>query len=222
MNLRPLLIVAALATPALGQSPAVKTSLLTLSLDSKIEDAFFNNGGEVQPFQADRTGFGATVKYVGPRQFILRGSAEEFAEPPPGPPPLSAVLLPEKASMVLLVGGRAGEDQLKLAAYDISPGDFRAGDYRLFNFSNEALSVVIGTHKFALQPGADRIVSQASWREKIADIPVRIASMEDGKPRQVYASIWGHQSVKRNYIFLLNGSHPTRPVGIRRFSDYPD
>jgi hypothetical protein len=33
--------------------------------------------------------------------------------------------------------------------------------------------------------------------------------------------IRGHQPVKRNDVFLFNGSHPTRPIAIRRFSDHP-
>jgi len=222
MIIRFLLLLAALATQAPAQAVPLRTRILTLSLDARIENVFFQSGGEVHPFEADRSGFGEPLKYVGTQRFIVRASAEEFAVPSPAPPPLASVMLPEKARLVLLVGARAAEDKLKLAAYDISPDGFQAGDYHLFNFSTRALSVIFDTHKFVLQPGADRLVSEASWRSGAADIPIRIAHLENGKPRRVFASVWGHQSVKRNYVFFFNGSHPTRPVGIRRFSDYPE
>jgi hypothetical protein len=222
VTIRPILFLFAFSAGGLAQSPVIQTRILTLSLDSKIENVFFETSGGVQPFEAERTNLGAALKYVGPRQFTLRASREEFSMPPPVPVPLATVLLPEKAGMVLLVSAKAPEEKLKLAAYDISPDGFRAGDYRLFNFSNESLSVIIGPHKFALQPGTDRVVSEASWQSQSSDIPIRIARMDNGKPFLVYASVWGHQAAKRNYVFLFNGSHPTRPVGIRRFADYPE
>lgn len=222
MMLRPILFLLALVTLVPAQSPVLQTRLLTLALDGKIESAFFQNGGEIQPFEAERANLGVPQKYVGPRQLTLRSSREEFAMPPPVQVPLATVLLPERAAMVLLICAKTKDEKLKLAAYDISPVGFRAGDYRLFNFSNEPLSVIMGAHKFALQPGMDRLITQTSSQGQTPDIPIRIARMDHGKPIEVYSSVWGHQAVKRNYVFLFAGSHPTRPVGIRRFADYPE
>lgn len=222
MTFRLILLLAILAGHAPGQAPPHKTRILTLSLDQTIEDVFFINDGQVQPFHAERGGLGAPVAYSGPRGFVLRATAAEFSAPPPAPPPLASVLLPSNSNLVLLVGGRAANGKIRLAAYDLSSSGFRAGDYRVFNFSEKAVSVILGKLRFALTPGTDRIVSDASWQAAATDVPIQMAHIENGKPRRVYSSVWGHQPVKRNLVFLFNGSHHTRPVSIRRFSDYPE
>ncbi len=159
--------------------------------------------------------------YTGPRQFVLRGSAEEFAAKPPLPEPLASAVLPERSNLVLLVADRSTDGKTKLTAYDVDAAGFKAGDYRVFNFSEKAVSLIFGRSKFALKPGEDRIVSDVALQDKALDVVVQIAQVEEGKLKRVYASAWGHQPVKRNYVFLFNGSHPTRPIAIRRFSDHP-
>lgn len=217
-----LAILAIPALPAPGQTAPVKTRMLTLSLDQQLENVFFMNAGKVVPFNADRTGLGSPFDYTGTRQFILRASAEEFTTEPPLPPPLAAVPLPEGAKLVLLVCSRSPDDKIKLAAYDVSIDGFRAGDYKVFNFSRKTVSLIFGRSKFALKPGENKIVSDPALQNKALDVAVQIAQVEGGKPKRVYASAWGHQPVKRNYVFLFDGSHPTRPIAIRRFSDRPE
>jgi hypothetical protein len=222
MNLRCILALAILAVPAFGQAPPFKTRLLTISTDEALENAFFMSAGKVEPFVTERSGLGSPFDYVGTRQFILRSTAEEFAAKPPLPAPLASVMLPEQAKMVLLVTARLPDDKIKLTAYDISSGAFRAGDYRVFNFSEKTVSLILGRAKFALRPNEDKIVSDAALQDKALDFVVQIAQVENGAPVRVYSSAWGHQPVKRNFVFLFNGSHPTRPIAIRRFSDRPE
>jgi len=220
MTLRFLSVFAILATGAFGQTPPIKTQLLTLALDLPIENAFFLNDGKPQPFTADRSGLGDPLDYTGQRLLILRGNAEEFTAEPPLPPPLASVSLPEQSKLVLLVAGGTPDNKIKLSAYDVSAEGFRAGDYRVFNFSDKTVSLILGTSKFALKPDGDEIVSNPILREKVLDVVVQIAEVENGEAKRVYASAWGHQPVKRNFVFLFNGSHPSRPIAIRRFADY--
>lgn len=222
MKLQFLLALAIFATPALGQAPPIKTRLLTISLDQPLENAFFLNAGKVEPFASDRSGLGSPFDYKGARELMLRATADEFTAKPPVPPPLASVVLPEQAKLVLLVVGHMPEDKIKLTAYDVSSGSFRAGDYRVFNFSGKTVSLIFGRSKFALKSGEDYIVSDVALQDKALDVVVQIAQVENGEPKRVYNSAWGHQPVKRNFVFLFDGSHPTRPIAIRRFSDRPE
>ena len=107
-----------------------------------------------------------------------------------------------------------------MRAYDISGSSFRAGDYQVFNFSDKVTSLILGKRRFALRPGQNQRLSNPTLRARTLDLPVEIAEVHDGTAKRVYASAWGHQAAKRNFVFLLNGSHPTRPIAIRRFSDF--
>jgi hypothetical protein len=221
MNLRILLTLAILAIPALGQTLPHKTRILSISTDQPVENVFFMNDGKVEPFVSDRSGLGEPIPYTGPRQFVLRGSAEEFAAKPPLPEPLASAVLPERSNLVLLVADRSPDGKTKLTAYDVDAEGFKAGDYRVFNFSEKTVSLIFGRSKFALKPGEDRMVSDVVLQDKALDVVVQIAQVDEGSLKRVYSSAWGHQPVKRNYVFLFNGSHPTRPIAIRRFSDRP-
>ena len=213
-------VLTILATSAFGQAPSIKTRIVTLALDIPVENAFFLNAGKAQAFMADPSGLGEPLEYTGPRQFILRSSAEEFAAQPPLPSPLASVSLPEPSGLVMLVAGRAPDNKIKLSAYDVSAEGFHAGDYQVFNFSDKIVSLILGTSKFALKPGEDSRVSNPILRERVLDVVVQIAEIKDGEAKKVYASSWGHQPLKRNFVFLFNGSHPSRPIEIRRFADY--
>lgn len=222
MKLQLFLALAILATPAFSQAPPFKTRILTISLDQELENAFFLNAGKVEPFTSDRSGLGSPFDYTGTQQLVLRSSADEFAAKPPLPPPLASVLLPAQAKLVLLVAGQTPENKVKLSAYDVSSGSFRAGDYRVFNFSQKTVSLIFGRSKFALKPGEDHIVTDVALQDKALDVVVQIAEVENGEPKRVYNSAWGHQPVKRSFVFLFDGNHPTRPIAIRRFSDRPE
>lgn len=222
MLLRILSTLVLLAASASGQAPPVKTRILALALDREIEGAFFLSDGKPRPFSANRSGLGDPFDYSGESRFVLRAKAEEFAAKPPLPPPLGSVALPAASKLVLLVAGSAPDDKIRLSAYDVSADGFRAGDYRVFNFSNKSVSLMLGASKFALKPGQDETVSNSILREKALDVAIQIAEIKDGVAKRVYSSAWGHQPTKRNFVFLFNGSHPTRPIAIRRFADYTD
>lgn len=217
MTLRFIPIFVILANCAFGQTKPLKTRILTLALDRKIE-AFFMNDGVVEPFTAKRSSLGSPFAYTGSSRFVLRAQKDHFSADPPLAP-LASVAMPKQSKLILLATQRTADQKIKLNAYDISAASFRPGDYRVFNFSDKRLLLIIGESKLAIKPGDDKIVSKMILHNKVLDLIIRIAEVKGGKPKQVYKSAWGHQPSKRHFVFLFNGSHPTRPIAIRRFAD---
>lgn len=218
------LLLIALLCPALHaqeQEPQIATEFLTIALDEPVADLFFKSGETVSPFEANQTGLGQPVPYKGPARFTLRKSAAEFALKPPLPPPAAAVMLPATADRVLLACVKSAESPLRIAAYDISSTGSKAGDYRFFNFCARPLSLIVGGEKFTLAPGKDRVASSQAWREAVLDLPMQVATIEEGKAKLVYSSVWGHRPGRRNFIFMFDGKHPSKPVAISRFFDIP-
>lgn len=43
----------------------------------------------------------------------------------------------------------------------------------------------------------------------------------NNKPRLVYSSVWGHRPGRRNFIFMFDGHHPSKPINFCRFFDIP-
>jgi hypothetical protein len=209
------------AARAQAPAPTVSTEILTLALNDPVADLFFHNGKEVQPFQANLTGLGQPLAYKGPRRFAVRASAAEFAAKPPLPDPVAAVDLPLDCNRVLMLCMKSGQEPLKLRAYDISTGKSKAGDYRFFNFSRQPISVILGGAKFALPAGRDTNVSEASWGRETLDLPMQMAVVQKGKAKLVFSAVWGHRPGRRNFVFLFDGKHPSKPVGVYRFFDVP-
>jgi hypothetical protein len=222
MTLRLLTVLSVLASSLFAQNEPLKTRMFSLSLDDGIEDVFFLNEGKPQAFKAELSGLGEPFAYNGPALFALRASAAEFSAEPPLPAPLASVALPAKAKLVLLIGQHDADKKIKLNAYDVSPDGFRAGDYRIFNFSDKTLSLILGESKFALKPSEEKTVSNPVLRDKVLDVMIQIAEVKDGKPKRIYASAWGHRPGKRHFVFLFNGTSRAYPVAVRRYSDYID
>jgi hypothetical protein len=216
-----LLIFGLLTFSAFSQEVVVQTELITLALDEAVEDLYFSDGSAISPFTANITGLSQPVRYSGPQKMVLRASAAEFTAKPPLPSPAVTVMLPLNADRVLLCCLKSGDSPLKIVAYNITSADSRAGDYRFFNFSSKPLSVNLGEKSFALLPKLDKIVTDNSWRQDVLDLPMQVASVESQKPRLVYSSMWGHRPGRRNFIFMFDGRHPSKPVTICRFFDIP-
>jgi hypothetical protein len=223
-RLIPLLVLGLSCVAARAQTPApapvVSTEILTLALYDPVADLFFHDGKEIQPFQANLTGLGQPLAYKGPQRFLLRAAAAEFAAKPL-PAPAAAVDLPLDCNRVLMLCLKSGQDPLKLRTYDISTGKSKAGDYRFFNFSRQPISVILGGEKFALPAGRDTNVSDLSWGKETLDLPMQMAVVQKGKAKLVYSAVWGHRPGRRNFVFLFDGKHPSKPVGVYRFFDVP-
>ena len=172
---------------------------------------FSSTAPTVSSFDANLTGLGQPVPYKGPRRLILRDTEAEFAAKPPLPAPAATVELPLNANRILLAFLKSGDKPLKVIAYDIASSGSRAGDYRFFNFSSKSLSTILGEQRFAIEPGKDKIVSDQSWRGDVLDLSIKVASIENNKPKRLYSSIWGHRPGRRNFIFMLR--QPTFPPG---------
>jgi hypothetical protein len=216
------LLFGLLTVSSLAQGPPpIQTEILTIALDEAVDGLFFYDSKAVVPFQANITGLSQPVTYIGPRRFVLRASAAEFAAKPPLPEPAAFVDLPPNANRVLLCCLKSENTALKIVAYDISSTGSRAGDYRFFNFSKQALSVNLGDKSFALDSKLDKNVSDQSWQNDVLDLPMQVATVVDRKAQLVYSSVWGHRPGRRNFVFMFDGSHPSKPISICRFFDIP-
>jgi hypothetical protein len=220
---RPLILITLLCNLAFGQNsePLITTEFLTIALDEPVADLYYKTAETVTPFAADLTGLSQPNPYKGPKQFVLRTSAAEFALKPPLPAPAATAILPATADRVLLACVKSQDKPLRIAAYDISSKGSKAGDYRFFNFCTKTLSVIIGTEKFALAPGKDQVISSQAWRESVLDLPMQVAKVDGNKAKLVYSTVWGHRPGRRNFIFMFDGRHPSKPVAISRFFDIP-
>lgn len=221
MKLLTALILAVLVLPATAQDATVTTEIVTIAINDPVADLYFHNGKEVAVFQANPTGIGEPLTYKGPQRFCLRSSREEFALQPPLPAPHASVDLPAGSQRVLIACMKSGQAPVKLVAYDIGRARLAAGDYRIFNFSHSDLSVILGEKKFAVKPGMETLVSDASWKKDILEIDVAIAIVKDGRAKPVYSSQWGHRPGRRNFIFMFDGPQEYKPVRICRFFDVP-
>ncbi|MCU0797197.1 MAG: hypothetical protein MUF31_14830 [Akkermansiaceae bacterium] len=214
------LIAGLLTLPASSQEPRIKTEIVTVALDDLVTDLFFHNGKDISHFKANPTGLGEPLKYEGPRRFVLRKSEEEFSLDPL-PAPTAFIDLPADSNRILLICSKPSGKPLKLVAYDIGSARIKEGEYRFFNFSHSVVSAILGGRKFAVKPGADRIVSDASWEDEILELDVDLAVIRDNKAKRVYSSQWGHRPGRRNYIFLFDGPQAYKPLRICRFFDVP-
>lgn len=215
------ILLGLLALPCFSQEVTVDTEIVTIALDESISGLFFSNGKSISIFQANPTGLGEPLKYKGPPKFSVRTSEAEFSLKPPLPAPYASVDLPLNADRVLLACLKTGDAPMRMIAYDIGRGRIGAGDYRFFNFSNSVISVIFGEKKFAVKPGDETLVSDASWRKEVMEIDMEMAIAKDGKFKPVYSSQWGHRPGRRNYIFMFNGPQEYNPVKICRFFDVP-
>lgn len=215
------LLLGLLAVPAFSQEPRVNTEIVSIALDDPVNGLFFHNGKEIAGFQANSTGLGEPLKYHGARRFVLRTSAAEFSLKPPLPAPCAWIDLPPDSDRVLLACLKSGESPMKLVAYDIGKARIGAGEYRFFNFSRSVISVIFGERKFAVNPGADSLVSDPAWKQEVGEIDLAMAIMRNGKAKPVYSSQWGNRPGRRNYIFMFDGPQEYKPIRICRYFDVP-
>jgi len=205
----------------IAQEAVVKTEIVSIALDEPVNELYFANGNDVSLLQANPTGLGEPLRYQGPQRFILRTSKEEFAMKPPLPAPHAAVDLPMNTERVLLACVKTGDAPVKLVAYDIGKSNIDAGDYRFFNFSHKTVSVILGERKFAVKPGQETTVKDASWKKEVSEIDVAMAISKDDQMKPVYSAQWGNRPGRRNYIFLFDGPQDYKPIRICRFFDVP-
>jgi hypothetical protein len=221
MKLLVALLLGLFALPGFSQEVTVNTEIVTIALDDPVAGLFFHNGKELAVFQANITGLGEPLKYKGPQRFLLRTSEAEFSQKPPLPAPYAAVNLPLNSNRVLLACLKSGEAPMKIIAYDIAKARIGSGDYRFFNFSHSLISVIFGEKKFAVKPGEDTLISDASWKEEVMEIDMTMAIIKHNKVKPVYSSQWGHRPGRRNYIFMFDGPQEYKPIKICRFFDVP-
>lgn len=215
------LILVFFSFSAYGQDEVVQTEIVTIALDEPLDGLFFHNGKDISRFQANPTGLGEPLNYKGPRRFAIRTTEAEFAAKPPLPAPHAWVDLPMQSERVLIACLKSANAPVRLVAYDIAKARIDSGDYRFFNFSHSVISIILGEKKFAIKPGENSLISDASWKKEVGEIDVAMAMMKDGRTKPVYSSQWGNRPGRRNYIFLFDGPQDYKPIRICRFFDVP-
>lgn len=201
----------------------VTTHLLTFAPASLPESfqtyyqTYYQTTGGVEQFTASGGTLGLPAPYAGPRDFALYGSAEDAASSKQKEP-VASVSLPEKCDLVLLVCSRAEDDKVTLAAHNLDSSDLKSGDYRVFNFSKSTISMTMGDQSLELEPGKDSIVRDSKWHAESFALPIKIATVANGKSRTVYSSLREHAPKDRTLMFLFDGSHPSRPITFTTFN----
>lgn len=229
MKLLAPIISIALATMAIGAEPGgqVRTEFVTLSLGKNEGPFYYRNDGEIATLSASSKGIGAAIAYNGSRLLSLYGSPDGLTERQVGetvPKPVAQVRLPFGEDRVLLMFSNPGgidKDAVTLNATGISSDKMKAGDYRLFNMSKQQVLVVMNEQKAVIEPRSIADVSDASWKSDVIDMQVQLGVKDEGGPRRVYSSVWGHRPGRRTFLFIFDRSDEFRPVEIRCYYDVP-
>lgn len=220
-----LLALAIAVSSAWGQEQTLKTTIVTYApgpLPAGFT-AFFDSGGEILPFKANAAGLGEPVRYEGKKRFVLRESVEAFGVPPEqAKPPIAFVDLPEKSDNILILAADVGGGKIRLIAYDVAMGNLKGGDYKVFNFSNSTISMIMGPQKFVLKPAEDRMVKDPAWAGEVQAFPLQIATVSaDNKAVMVKNVFWEHWPTKRQIMFLFDGRRKGEPIGFMCFNVEP-
>ncbi len=204
-----------LMTPLVqGQSSSISTHILTFA-PAKLPEGFqsyFVTEGRLEPFAASAATLGLPIPYNGPREFTLYLSKTDSKSQ------VASVTLPEKCDHVLIICTPTTDEKVSLAAYKIDSSDFKAGDYRVFNFSKSSVSMNLGDQTIELAPEKDGTVRDSKWANDDIALPVKIATVLDGKNRPVYSSFREHSPKDRTLMFLFDGTHPSRPITFTTFN----
>lgn len=215
------IIVLSLTSAIFAQEQKIKTEIVTIALDEFIDGKFFHDGKGIVDFSANPTAIGQVMNYEGLPRFVIRDTKAEFTQEAPLPAPAAWVDLPANTNRVLLACLKTKDKPLKIVAYDIGSAKLGLGDYRIFNFSRSAVSLILGSEKSAVNSGTTEIISNASWKTEVTELDIMIAMVKDNKAKPVYSSQWGHRPGRRNYIFVFDGPFEYKPLNICRFYDIP-
>jgi len=212
-----------LALHAQRTSPAVSTHILTFAPTGLPEtfQTYYRTAGNIELFTASVGTLGPPSPYTGPQDFALytsKDDAEPATKRKPANPPAATVTLPEKSDLVLIVCNRADDDKVSLVAHDLDSKDLKTGDYRGFNFSKSTISMNMGDQTLSLEPGKDAVVRDSKWHDEILSLPIKMATVTDGKSRSVYSSFREHSPQDRTLMFLFDGNHPSRPITFATFN----
>jgi hypothetical protein len=213
------------APPAYCQPAVVTTEFMTYAPGGLPPGftGFYQTNGIIQQFYASSTSLGLPISYRGPQTFDLRASKEDFATPPEGQepkPPLATVTLPANADNLLLLCSTGPDGKVRLSAINISSADLKDGEYRVFNYANTAVSVILDENRFALKPGQNTLVRNPKWHNEPMAFDIQIATVKNNEVKPVFSSVLEHYPKRRNLFFLFDGSETTSPIVFVNFDAY--
>jgi hypothetical protein len=114
--------------------------------------------------------------------------------------PVMDVVIPDsnKDPLVMLILGR---DKISKVVYDLDPGKFPFGSYKVVNFTNEDLAAEVAGKRFKLKPRGSELVNPSSKEEKA--IQFKVAANLTEKPKVVYSSMMMNLPKKRMLMFFF-------------------
>jgi|694.fasta_scaffold146153_1 hypothetical protein len=221
-----LFLTLALTSQLKAQDPPkkVRTDFMPVAIGGNIT-LYYRYKNKCEKLEAFESAMGTPIFYSGPQLLELYKTEKDLeasATANPTITPLLSIQLPENSQRTLLLFTSSADQKISAKAFAIDATNFAAGDYRVYNLSSLNAIGVIGKKKFNITPGKTIDVSQPDLREKDRDLGVQLGYVDEEKKEHLtYSSVWGHSSLARQYIFLLNSGNPQDPVQARKFHDVP-
>lgn len=215
--------VASAQAPA--AEPTLRTDLMPVALNGKI-DTFFVSNGEVKPLEAYSSAMAPPIFYKGPqklRLYATEGDARNSIIPAKtgAPKPVAIVSLPAGVRRTLLFQMQNAKKELEVRAIGVDDRALRGGDFRVFNMSTLNLLGMMGKNSFRVAPGQTEDIAAASLGGTDADLTVKFGTQVANRQDLVYSSVWSHSNTSRNYIFLVGTGNPKKPLAVKKFFDVP-
>ena len=220
-----LVATSTLAFSQAPREPILRTDLMPVTLNGKI-DTYFVSNGEVKLLEAYSSAMAPPIFYKGPqklRLYATEADARLSLNPPSqgAQKPLAVVTLPAGVRRTLLFQIRNEENKLQVRAIGVDDRALRGGDFRVFNMSSLKLLGLMGKKSFSISPGQIEDISASSLGGTDADLTVKIGAEIANRQDLVYSSVWAHSSTSRNYVFLVGTGNPKKPISVKKFFDVP-
>jgi len=207
-------------------SNIVTKEILTVCVNGQMDGLYYRSGNDVYRLRAFQTGIGAPILYKGTNPLYLYAKPSDLLPPKKGeivPKPVAKVTFPsDKRVLLIFKKGMKNKSKISVSAFGASTDSLQAGDYRIYNFSQQNIYTMMGKKKVKILPRKHTVLSSSQWRQGIMDLEVRFGIESKKSVKKVYSSVWGHRPQKRHFLFVFDRPNsPNRPLDIRRYYDVP-
>lgn len=219
-----------MTTSFLKAQDLIKTEIITLGLEGKIEPYYYISKKKAHKLLVSRTHITGPIKYEGSSslKLYLNEPTEEAIKNKKSPlpkPDLQVKLDPRKGQILLLFSetptSDSGEKNTGVKALPLSNKNSSRGDYQVLNFSTKDLYISIADQKKKLQAQGSKTFSSPAWKQKITTLPIVLGMKRDDKIDVAYSSRWGHRPNQRVLLFVFDKPGKKPSLSVRRFFDHP-
>lgn len=116
------------------------------------------------------------------------------------------VILPEKGSKFIAILVPGEEGKARAIILDGAAPDFRPGDVFIFNASDNAIALSLGTVRAALKPGQGKPFRPGA-PAGAKSYEVALLYDDEGTARRLALTQWPLNELLRGYVFFLPGKH---------------